>query len=202
MSEEFTRVVPFDSIVREEYRGRLRDRSTQLCGFIREVVTRAQVFVNAYVIENSERELPSYIFLQTFWYSVCQLILDKNISNTNTNFPEDLQPYWIRFRRDYPDIVYPLGSFSGYSDALAAACITLKTSYTNHVVENFYSRVSGYCEYRLRQLVPVHIYAHRSGYVSHGLHCRIYVKGSIENSVRTILQRSLQKASPSGLFIL
>jgi hypothetical protein len=42
--------------------------------------------------------------------------------------------------------VFPLEAYqiTGYSDSLAAACVVLKTTYLNHVIENFHTRVQYY----------------------------------------------------------
>jgi hypothetical protein len=42
--------------------------------------------------------------------------------------------------------VFPLEGYeiTGYSGSLAAACVVLKTTYLNHVVENFHTRVQYY----------------------------------------------------------
>ncbi|KAG0162771.1 hypothetical protein DFQ30_001320, partial [Apophysomyces sp. BC1015] len=44
--------------------------------------------------------------------------------------------------------------YSGYSDALAAACKTLATTYTNNVVENFEGRVVQFSFRKLKVAVP------------------------------------------------
>ncbi|KAF7721558.1 hypothetical protein EC973_004497 [Apophysomyces ossiformis] len=152
--ERYTRKLPLDSVIRPQYRGELKRKLTNLCGFLREVVFRAQIFVNGYIISSAGQEITAYVYTQSFWYSVCQVILDKKVSNKNSNMPSDLLGYWAQFRATYPSVIFSSQGFSGYSDALSAACKTLATCYTNNIVETFENRVVQYSIRKLKAAVP------------------------------------------------
>lgn len=154
--QTYTRVLPFDSIVREPYREEFRDGVIRISSFLRNVVCRAQVFVNGYIIDHSEDTIPTYIFSETFWYSICQLVQGKTITNTNSNFPTSVLQSWDVFKSANPEAVFrPEEGIKGYSDALAAACRTLRDTYTTHIVANFEGRLIHYCRFRLSRSVPV-----------------------------------------------
>lgn len=78
-TEEFTRVVGYDSVVRNQYHDVLHDKIVELCAVIREIVIRAQVFVNGYIIDHAEHVISSYLYFQQFWYSVCQLVIGRGL---------------------------------------------------------------------------------------------------------------------------
>ncbi|KAG0187669.1 hypothetical protein DFQ28_005981 [Apophysomyces sp. BC1034] len=80
-------------------------------------------------------------------------IVDSNFEY-EYKFPSKRTRIWEEFKQAYPEIAYPQRRFTGYNDALSAACVTLQTANTNHIVENFNNRLASYCMYRLQQLVP------------------------------------------------
>ena len=149
--EHFTRRVPFNSVVRPEHQDLLRQKVCELSMFIREIVFRAQVFVNWYILLHASEPIPSYVYSQQFWYSVCQLVGNRSVTNTNTNMPIDVLQHWEIFHLRYPAAVYDMGNFLGYSDALSSACKRLATTYANHIVENFETYVTKYCKYVLQR---------------------------------------------------
>jgi len=150
-TEEYVRKVPFRSIVKSSQQEILRQNVHRLSSFIREVSTRAQIFVNHYIINLGDDPVPVYIFSQTFWYSVCQLVMNENITNSNPNFPEPVKEAWNAFRIKFANSVYTASKPAGYSYPLSSACIRLCTNYTNHIVENFEGRVVKFIKYKLRQ---------------------------------------------------
>lgn len=154
-AERFSRKIPLDNVVRPEFMPVLQNKIISLSSFLRNVIVRMQLFVNAYIIEHGQTAVPTYVYSQSFWYSVSQLVMDIGISNDNPNMPDVIVEYWNIFRRRHPNIVFPRNNFSGYSDALSAACKTLRDTYATDIVENFQSRVCKFIVHRLQILVPV-----------------------------------------------
>src|ERR1700731_547108 len=60
--EHFVRRIPISSIVRQQYQTQLQQKITELSAHIREIVTRAQVFVNGYIIDHASQPIPSYLY--------------------------------------------------------------------------------------------------------------------------------------------
>lgn len=60
-SVDSTKSLPGEFRLIQSYRDVLRDKVVQLCAFIREVVTRAHIFVNGYVMEH-------HFHVKNFWY--------------------------------------------------------------------------------------------------------------------------------------
>ncbi|KAL1932440.1 hypothetical protein VTP01DRAFT_8118 [Rhizomucor pusillus] len=104
--EKFTRRVAIDAIVRQEYHDTLQERISQLCTFVREVVVRAQILVNTYVIARANEDIPTYIYSQAFWYSTCQLVMGKEVNGTNPDMPQNIKPLRDAFSLAYPEAVY------------------------------------------------------------------------------------------------
>ncbi|KAL1925847.1 hypothetical protein VTP01DRAFT_8096 [Rhizomucor pusillus] len=114
-----------------EYQMQLKNAITQKSSWLGQVMLRASVVVYGYFISQSQNSIPTYIFGQNFWYSVCQLILCLPVSNTNTRFPSNFSGehgFWASFWAPHPDIRYPL-NVTGYSDILSAACKEIATAY-------------------------------------------------------------------------
>jgi hypothetical protein len=74
--ETFTRKVYLSSVIKPGYKALFTNNVTKLSTFIRNVIFRAQIFVNCYIIEKRQDNFTdSYIFQRNFWYSICQLIM-------------------------------------------------------------------------------------------------------------------------------
>lgn len=155
--ERFTHAVPFDNAVKAEHRQRLKQAACRMSSWLSHMMLRAAVVVNGYFIWQGQNGIPTYMFSQNFWYSVCQLILGLDITNINTKFPSDFtgeDGFWTWFSALHPNINYPL-NVTGYSDILSAACQEMATVYTNNIVENFQPRVVAYIQHKLDSFVPV-----------------------------------------------
>jgi hypothetical protein len=144
------------SVLKRKYRELFTRNVIKLSGFIRHVTFRAQLFVNSYIIEHNDEYTHSYLFNQNFWYSVCQMVMCVNVTNDST-IHNELSTYFQDFKRRHPNIVFPLEAYhiTGYSDSLAAACVLLKTTYLNHVVENFHTRVQYYLFLKFKTVLEV-----------------------------------------------
>lgn len=123
------------------------------------------IFVNFYFVKHAATEIPSYVFSQSFFYSIAQLVLGQTITNNNLQIPANINADWDEFKTEYPAAVYPLNGFQGYSASLATACNTLHECYTKMIVENFQNRVESYIVVQLQELVPVSFYGHSALYL-------------------------------------
>ncbi|CAO3686639.1 unnamed protein product [Rhizopus stolonifer] len=52
------------------------DKIKRLSGFLRIVMSKAQVFINYYIIKYSQ-SLPKELFQQNFWYSLCRMVCEQ-----------------------------------------------------------------------------------------------------------------------------
>ncbi|KAG0174313.1 hypothetical protein DFQ28_006772 [Apophysomyces sp. BC1034] len=127
--ERFTPKIPFDTIVRHEFKAPLRRGVVNLCAFIREVVVRSQLFENVYVIDQNTvsrrfTQIPPGI-------RIAQLVMAMSITKSNPNLPEDVVEKCDMFRKRHPNIMYPLGVLAGYGSALPAALRSLRKAMPN-----------------------------------------------------------------------
>lgn len=156
--EEFVRKLPFDSLVRPQFKEHLKHRIIDLSSHVREIMIRVQIFVNYYIIHRVDhhQSVPTYVYSQTFFYSVAQLIINIPISNTNSNMPSDIRAVWNQFASNFPDVKY-LQKLSGYSDALSYECKNMEAIYSNHIVENFELYIAKYFRVRMLMSDPVSV---------------------------------------------
>lgn len=156
--ERFSRKVYLKSVIRDEYTTTFSDRVIFLSNFIRNIIFRAQIFVNSYICDNYESsgDLKA-ITQQNFWYSICQLIMGARVTNKNF-MSNSIVLAFDDFKQKHPNIVYQPEqgtSTKGYSDPLSAACVTLSTSYLNHIVENFDKRLLYYLYIKIKAIYEV-----------------------------------------------
>lgn len=82
--ETYTRKCRFDSIVKLEFREKLRDSIQELQSFVRIVIIRTMIFVNAFIIEHEQ--IPPVCYTQKFFYSVMQIVLGKKLPQPTTRY--------------------------------------------------------------------------------------------------------------------
>ncbi|RCH84655.1 hypothetical protein CU097_005445 [Rhizopus azygosporus] len=119
------------------------------------VLFRAQLFVNAYIVNNKDSIDLAVITQQNFWYAISQLIMGQKITN-KAYISNSVALGFEDFKAVHPSIVFFLkyNPIKSYSDALSAACVVLATAYLNHIVENFQRRVLYYLTVRLAIIYP------------------------------------------------
>ncbi|KAI9482903.1 MAG: hypothetical protein EXX96DRAFT_536277 [Benjaminiella poitrasii] len=125
--------------------------------FIRQVTFRVQLFVNSTVINNSDLSIQLQLCDGNFWYSICQLIMRKDM--TNKNYVDHYVALAVNdTRQQFPSIVYPLSQrkIKRYSDPLAAACKTLATTYLNHLIENMKKHLKYYLYLKINKIYKDH----------------------------------------------
>ena len=147
----FTRKIKLQTILRPEYQSVILEKVKRVCNHIRNIVIRAQLFVNYYIITHSENVVDKKVFSQNFWYCITQLVLKKKPTNIKV-LPGDLKACWESFSARYSSIKYDMAPVSGYSHCLSAACVELATTYTNAIVECFESRVKSYMTFKISKL--------------------------------------------------
>lgn len=125
----FTRKLPLDSIVKSDYKEILKNKIIVSSREIR-IVSRAMLVTNNYCLLKSHDSIPHAIFTQQYWYSVCQLVNGKKITNS-ANTPSDLISYWDTFKNTNPNAVYQQKLIKGVSQHHIEAYKELKTCYNS-----------------------------------------------------------------------
>ena len=113
-SQSFVRKLPFHTCVKEQYRSVLKNRILSASEDARQLLFRAQMFVNYFIILHSNENVPGCIYRQPFWYSICQLVNNRRVTNSNM-IPPGMLDVWNNFRRQHPTILYKVGLASGNS---------------------------------------------------------------------------------------
>ena len=113
-------------------------------------------FVNHMCISDSHNAVPNSVFNKNYWYSVCQLVNGRNITNS-IYASTSLVSTWDACRISFPNNVYKEKLQVGASNCLSEACTELATSYQNHIVENFESRMIKYLKYKLQHKFMVSV---------------------------------------------
>ncbi|KAG2233136.1 hypothetical protein INT48_001629 [Thamnidium elegans] len=108
--DRYTQKIKLDTILRENYKTRFKDRVIKLNQFLREVIIKVQLFLTMKISVTNKDNLSLSLF---------------------TAFSE--------FSEMYPSIVCPVKKrkITGYSDYLTYACVTLATTYLNSMAETF-----------------------------------------------------------------
>jgi hypothetical protein len=157
--ERYCRKVYLASVLRNEYRDIFTERVNVLVEFVRNVLFRAQLFVNNYLINHYDSTVvPTFIYQQNLWHSVCQLIMNAHITNESYLSNAVVLGFSI-FEQYYPSIIHSVKErhLREYSGCISDACRTLATMYLNRMTENFQSRVFYFLQQKIRAIYPVSI---------------------------------------------
>lgn len=122
----------------------MRDIVIATSDYIRNVIIRAVLFTNCY-------NLISSVYLR---YSVCQLAGGRKITS-RVNVPDNMLSSWDSYCDLFPQAIHDGHLPIGASHPLSAACVEMATSYTNHMVENFESRLFAFIKYRLQNIFTI-----------------------------------------------
>lgn len=142
-----TRKVRFEEIIREEYRDQIQTKVKRVSDQLRNIMIRAQLFVNYYIITHSNTVVDKKLFSQNFWYAVTQLVLDGKPNAKH--LPSDLLDSWRSFSSRFQVIYKMEPKIEGYSQCISAECVRMATIYCNNIVEVFESRVKAYILYNI-----------------------------------------------------
>lgn len=83
-----TRKIKLDTIPRPEYETLITNKVLVVSEYVRNIMIRAQLFVNYYVITHVDQAIDKNVFTQNFWYCTTQLVLGKSPKNTKA-LPSD-----------------------------------------------------------------------------------------------------------------
>jgi len=135
---------------------RYQERIIRQSSFLREVIYKAQILINYYILNNADNfeTLSNDIFDKNFWYRICRLIycnitieevqrLYPRLSNIETVF-NDLQGL------ENVNLLVEKGDLVGYGQIVSSACDTVATAYNNFYVENYETYIGNYFIYRLK----------------------------------------------------
>lgn len=151
--QAFNRKAPFDTLVKQEFKTNLRNKILESSRYIRQIMIRAMMFTNFYMI-NDVDDATNSIFQQNYWYSVCQLVNGRKVTNGKMT-PPAMMTKWTSFKNTYANAVYNPNLPTGASSCLSSACVEAATIYTNHIVENFEIRLLKFLKYRLQNKFAV-----------------------------------------------
>ena len=168
--QSFTRKIPFKSCIRNnetniattsssansQSTATIKSRIIRTCEDVRQLMFRAQVFVNYYILVHKDVIIPNFIFRQNFWYSICQLVNNCKVTN-GTTLPSDIIFARNVFRTKYPSIIYKVELASGNSQCILEACTTVVTSYLKNMVELSKVKTLRYIRYILHNTFMISI---------------------------------------------
>ncbi|GAA5809320.1 hypothetical protein MFLAVUS_002727 [Mucor flavus] len=160
--ERFTISLPLQSFLKfdEEEEGerleQYQQRITELSSFLRQVIYRAQILINYYILSNSINmdNLSNNIFDRNFWYRVCRLIYQNiTVYELQRMYPT-LPGIEAAFNHlqslENVNLLVEKGNLVGYGQIVSSACETVATAYSNFYVENFENYIGNYFIYKLK----------------------------------------------------
>ncbi|KAI9476218.1 MAG: hypothetical protein EXX96DRAFT_540759 [Benjaminiella poitrasii] len=151
--ERYTLSVTLDpSITNNNHTQTAQNKIILLPTFLREVVYKAQLFINFYILTN--RISSTAIFEQNFWYRVCRVIFGRlTIQQQQLFYPnvENLEDtYQTLTQVDGVNLNVNLNGITNYGEVVSSACETIATCYNNYYVENFENILANYFIYIIR----------------------------------------------------
>lgn len=152
--ERYTVSITMDSFIKvNEDIQPARNKIILLSSFLREVVLKAQLFINYYILQGVS-DLSTDLFDQTFWYRVCRVIYGRlTIENLQGYYPrlQHIQTvYEELIQADGVNLTVNLNGLQNYGIVISSACKTIATTYNNYYVENFERIIANYFIYITR----------------------------------------------------
>lgn len=121
---------------------RYQERISELSIFLRQVVYKAQIFINYYILTYSNRAgyLSNDIFEKNFWYRVCRLVYRNiTIEQLQGFYPRlpGLQTAFNRFQElNNVNLFVERNYLVVYGQIISTACGTVATAYSNFYLKN------------------------------------------------------------------
>ncbi|KAI8390999.1 uncharacterized protein BYT42DRAFT_178270 [Radiomyces spectabilis] len=159
--EQFTRKCRLSTLIKlpTEKKQQLIDQIEHIVDFNRELMLKATLFTLYYLHHKflTDDPLPPMVFHQTFFYSVFQLLLNREISSKNRYFPkEELVQAYQQYLEEFPTGGRPIASDASMeARILSITAKNMAVTFANNLVENFESRYIEYLTLRFRELLPV-----------------------------------------------
>ena len=114
--EYYSVKIPLKTVILPRYSDTFTNKVKIISAFNREVIYKAQLFINYYIINNCLTTIPNEIFSQNFWYSVCMLIFG-NLSSQELQVKYSSVPNighaFDQYFQDYPLSMRPLSGLKG-----------------------------------------------------------------------------------------
>ncbi|CEP17758.1 hypothetical protein [Parasitella parasitica] len=144
-----TRKIKLETIIREQYKQAMLSKIQTVSEQVRNIMIRAQLFVNYYIISHSNSAVDKKVFTQNFWYAITQLVLQR--APNQKSLPSDCLESWTSFSSRFNVTYTMVPKVEGYSHCVSAACVTTATTYNNNIVECFEARLKAYILYNIKK---------------------------------------------------
>lgn len=154
--QRYTVSLPLKSFVRtadEDAYNEVLEKIKNLSTFLREVVFKAQFFINFYILKHPNN-LTNDFFQQNFWYSICRVVNKRfSIQQLQSKYSHILflEETWTELSGiEDVDLMVEQDNLKNYGQVLSAACQTMATCYNNYYIEGFQNIVANYFIYMVR----------------------------------------------------
>lgn len=158
--QRYTVSIPLKSFMKHTIEGEFEQplsKIKSLSIFLRNVVFKAQIFVNYYILKHPQN-LSNRIFEQNFWYSVCRVVYE-NLSTEDFQQQNPHMPFLANVWNELSgfegvSLTVAENRISNYGQVVSSACETIATSYNNYYIENFHSVIANYFVYMIISAFP------------------------------------------------
>lgn len=140
---------------------RFQETIKRMSSFLRNVVYRAQLFINYYILSKSSNPqgLDKCIFEKNFWYRVCRVVYQTiTIDELQSFYPQlsQLKEAFLELQDlENVNLLLQENGPVGFGQVVSSACDTIATSYNSFYVENYETYIANYFIYKLKIQYPV-----------------------------------------------
>lgn len=158
--QAFSRRISFNKAVNDEYKNNLNEKVVNACSTVRNLVFKAKLFVNYYILKKHNDAAPNCIpapkciFSQNFWYTVIQMV-NGQAPTSKKELPDGFTELLNSFKTDNPTFAHTVTLIPGVSQCITEASIEITTSYNNAIVENFEKRLLYFLTFKLQTMFVV-----------------------------------------------
>ncbi|CAO3633625.1 unnamed protein product [Cunninghamella blakesleeana] len=127
--------------------------------YVRDIIIESHLFINYYIYYhlNTNQPISKVVFTQSFFHSVFQLIVGRQVTVNNTiklAFSQELTQIFNMYTNDFNGtLVEPIHGHTIYGHIMATVTNDYATKFSNRIVEDFTQWLANYISLKLREYV-------------------------------------------------
>ncbi|CAO3609169.1 unnamed protein product [Cunninghamella blakesleeana] len=131
----------------------------EVVSYVRDIIIKSHLFINYYIYYhlNTNQPISKVVFTQSFFHSVFQLIVGRQVTVNNTiklAFSQELTQIFNMYTNNFNGtLVEPIHGHTIYGHIMATVTNDYATKFSNRIVEDFTQWLANYISLKLREYV-------------------------------------------------
>ncbi|CAO3642418.1 unnamed protein product [Cunninghamella blakesleeana] len=131
----------------------------EVVSYVRDIIIKSHLFINYYIYYrlNTNQPISKVVFTQSFFHSVFQLIVGRQVTVNNTiklAFSQELVQMFNMYTNEFNGtLVEPIHGHTIYGNIMTTVTNDYATKFSNRIVEDFTQWLANYISLKLREYV-------------------------------------------------